>query len=392
VLLAIASPLLAAEGWTIVGSDFQSHPAAIQSIDDRGVKIVVDGKTQAVNWDTLLELDRPAVARSVAGGFSLYLATGDCVSGEPVALDGEKLTWKNSVMGEIAIPATRVSAIARTGRSIGSLDESRSGDVVRLANGDSATGVITAITKESVTLHSADTDNTINFDQIAAVLLANPPPPAGKRAFRISINDGSTVTVNAVDYSSAIPDKLSIALTNKDTRQIDLAVVDSIEQLAGPILWLTSIAPMQSVYKPYFEENFPPRFDQPVGEPGLTIRQKYPSHRHGIGVHAYTNLTYAIPAGYSTFRTQYAIDPPPTTDAPLADVTVRILVDDKKRFETPHVRQGKPADPVTVDVIGGHTLSLEVDYGDNLAAQDRFVWLDPALVKVVPIPTSLSPR
>jgi len=149
------------------------------------------------------------------------------------------------------------------------------------------------------------------------------------------------------------------------------------------VVWLTSLTP-QIVYRPFLSENFPPRFDHPVAEPGVTIAEKYPGFHHGIGVHAYTRLTYNIPVGYAAFRAQYAIDTIPDSDSNKADVTVRIIVDGKIIREIPHVRAGPPADPLLVDVKGAKTIALEVDYGDNLAAQGRFVWLDPAFLRPLP--------
>ena len=47
---------------------------------------------------------------------------------------------------------------------------------------------------------------------------------------------------------------------------------------------------------------------------------------------------------------------------------------------------------VVLDLAGAKTLTLEVDYGENYDVQDRFNWIEPALLRSKPAPpASTSP-
>ncbi len=55
----------------------------------------------------------------------------------------------------------------------------------------------------------------------------------------------------------------------------------------------------------------------------------------------------------------------------------------KSRFEKKNVKAGQIYPLVLLPLAGAKTLSLEVDYGENYATEDRFVWLDPALIRTL---------
>ena len=99
----------------------------------------------------------------------------------------------------------------------------------------------------------------------------------------------------------------------------------------------------------------------------------------GIGVAPYSRITFPLdPAqGYQAFRTQYSIE----GHAPYADVTVRILLDDKPAHETKDFTAGKLSPVILVPLGSAKTLTLEVDFGSNYNVQDRFNWIEPALTK-----------
>jgi hypothetical protein len=131
------------------------------------------------------------------------------------------------------------------------------------------------------------------------------------------------------------------------------------------------------VQTPFLETVFPARMDRTVrGEP---IRFGDRTFARGIGVHAYSRLTWQLPDGgkrYKTFRTRYAID----GDKPYANVTVRVKLDEKVVHEAQDFVAGALSDVVQVPLAGAKALTLEVDYGKTYDVQDRFNWIEPALL------------
>jgi NPCBM/NEW2 domain len=383
--LVAVSPAAAQDSWTLVTGDFQSRSVTLVAMDEHGVKIAAEGpEPQTVDWGQVLELDHdlsPATAKP--DGLSLRLNGGDSIAGNPVSIADDAVVWNHPLLGRLTIPEDRVDAIVR-GKTAAGLDEARKEDTARLVNGDQVSGVVQSLDDSTLAIQPAGADSPaqIGLDKITAILLADSDPllpPAG-RAWRVSLSDGSTLTV---PVATAENGRLTVGFDSTHLASIDLANVARIEQIDGPVRWLTSLSPSEVVYHPFLEENFPPRFDHPVDDPTASIAERFPPFRHGIGVHSYTKLTYAVPDGYKTFRTQFAVEAISGSDMTKADLTVRILLDGKVARQFLHVRAGPATGPVTLDVGGARELSLEVDFGDSLGAQGRFVWLDPAFVKEV---------
>jgi NPCBM/NEW2 domain len=365
--------------WTLVTADFQSKPVKLLAMDEQGVRLAASSPagSTTVAWNDLLELDHrtpksPTAATNPAG-FTLYLNGGDAVGGKPLSIANDTVAWNQPLLGRMEFSEDRVNAIVRGKPFIADLDQPRNVDEVRLANGDSVSGVVQGLSDSTVSIQPADLPSParINLNAVSAILLADPDPRAASpgRALRVWLADGSCLTVPLARLPGSDAAELRIGFNQKQTFTVALADVSRIEQLGGPVRWLTSLTPLQVIYHPYLDENFPPQFDHPVDDPAVSIRNRYPAFHHGIGVHCFTQLNYAVPPGFSTFRTQFAVD-----------LNVRILLDGKPAAQFPHVHYGPVAAPVILDVKGAKTLSLVVDFGDDLGAQGRFVWLDPAFV------------
>src|SRR5581483_7315148 len=91
LFLSIA-PLAFAADWTLTTAAFKTRPVNVASVDDAGVHTTTDdGQAETVAWADVLELTRSSPAHSPGGKFDLYLAGGDRLSGEPIALAGDTL-------------------------------------------------------------------------------------------------------------------------------------------------------------------------------------------------------------------------------------------------------------------------------------------------------------
>jgi NPCBM/NEW2 domain len=359
--------------WNLTDSRFVSRVVSVESIDGAGIHL----SSGVVPWDDVLEISQATGAAGDAGEkFSVVSRGGDVLGGEPISLNGDTLDWRSGRVGEIGFGIDSVMAIVRSGVAVGDLDQARTDDVVRLANGDSTHGIITQIGSGGVTIQAGDATPTLAWDSISAVLFSSGPAnPRGAegRMFRVELGGDEALTVPDVALAG---DKVTVFLTDKSSRSIDVGSVVGIEQVNGPISWLTAYRPSENIYKPFLSENFPTRFDRTVAD-GKPIRERYPAFHHGIGCHSYSKLVYDLTGKWGAFRSQFAID----SDSPLADVTVRIYLDDKVVFERKNVKAGRVYPVVTIPLAGVKSLGLEVDYGENYATEDRFVWLDPALIR-----------
>jgi hypothetical protein len=361
--------------WNLTDAAFHPRAISIDSIDAAGIHSGSD----LLGWSNVLEISQavnPPAATS--GRLLLIFRGGDKLSGEPISFNGDALQWNSGSLGPVGFSVDSLGGILQRGYDSPELDQARTDDVVRLANGDTMHGIINAIAPGGVTIQIGDATPTLGWDSISAVLFATAqgnPDQLRRRMFRVRLAGDEAIDVADVSLAA---DQLTITLNDKSTRRLDAGMVAGIEQLNGPIAWLTSGKPVENIYKPLFSENFPTRFDRTVGD-GKPIQERYPGFHHGIGCHSYSKLTYAVDGGWARFRTQFAID----SDSPLADVTVRIYLDDKPAFEEKNVKVGRIYPVVMIPLKDAKTISLEVDYGENYATEDRFVWLDPALIRTI---------
>src|SRR5438552_14085342 len=94
-------------------------------------------------------------------------------------------------------------------------------------------------------------------------------------------------------------------------------------------------------------------------------------------------IDYALGGSYEAMRTQYAIAQDEKRQ--YADVTVRIKLDGKVVHEQEHLKADFLAPMVLVDLPkSAKVLTLEVDYGAANDTQDRFNWIEPALLRKKP--------
>jgi hypothetical protein len=228
----------------------------------------------------------------------------------------------------------------------------------------------------------------VAIDSIAAILFAStgaapvptPETPAGQTsAFRVTLADGTSLRVaNPSIENGALNLDGSAGGT---VSSIPLASVASIEQIDGPVIWLSSNPPSENVHTPYLDLRWTARMNTSVtGEP---IRANNRIVSRGIGVHSYSRLSWPIPQGVQAFRTQYAID----GDQPYADVIVRIKLDGAVVHEMPSLRAGMVSPVVSIETSNARTITLEVDYGANADVQDRVNWIEPALLRYKPATT-----
>ena len=392
ILLLLPSVTIAQSKWTLTTAEFRSRQVELVSLDDAGAKVKDASGAQAIQWDSLLALEResaPPQQGAAGGKFVLHLSGGDQLRGEPVKLEGETLQWKSPAVGTMGVSLRQVSGLVRANRAVPAIETQRTEDVVLLANGDSVRGILSDITAEGLSIQSGGNAVPVPLDSVAAVIFASTAasgaPPAG-RAFRVRLDDGSTVTAPSLKSAG---EKLVLSLSSGDARELPLASVQGIEQLNGPVSWLSSRPPSESVQTPLLETSRPARMDRTVT--GKPMRFGDRTFARGIGVAPFSRITWPLDEArkdYAAFRTQYAID----GTAPYADVTVRIKLGEKVVHEKKNVIAGVLSPVVVIPIDPkAESLTLEVDFGENYGVQDRLNWIEPALLKSSAIPQTPAP-
>lgn len=386
VLLALLFffPLVARaqDEWRLTSADFQSSTLGLQRIDQAGVYgITSAGEDRTVPLEQLLEISRDLPPRAAAGPFVVFLQGGDRIGGEPGAMTGQQILWHSPTLGDIRLSLRDLVAIGALGAV---RPETRStDDTVTLANNDQVHGIITAIAGAKVSVQTASGNTDIPLASVKVISFAaaaDRRPP--RHTFRVRLDDGTAVAADTVALDA---NALHFTIPGNVPQSIDLSRVCDIEQINGPVSWLSVRPPSENVYVPFISpgQEWPAQMDRSVT--GDVLRFRDTTFSHGIGVHAYSKLTWPIDGNWTAFRTQYAIDGD-NADSLAADVTIRIRLDGKVVYEQPHVHGGILSPIIVQQLDGAKTLTLEVDFGDRLNTRARLNWIEPALLKNPPTP------
>ncbi len=393
-LLAVCSFARAADDWLLTTIDFQTRRAELKSFDDKQLQFA--GDQPAVAIDKLLQIRRATTsAPPAANTWMANLAGGDRVVGKPVSTSGEIITWHSQPLGDVKLSMRALTSIERTGpmkRPANKNEPPRTEDVVQLANGDAVRGIVSDLSASSVTIQPAAGDpTTLPVDSVIAVYFAAAPSATASqskrqsRSFQLILSDSSIISCdgprlnNGQVQASKLLGVQAGDVQAGDAVSIPLGDVYSIEQVNGPVVWLSNVPPTEDIQTSFLDLNWPTKFDRTVD--GSPIRLPDRAVARGIGVHAYSRLMFPIDGvTLTTFRTQYAIDGNASA-SPLADVTVRIKLDGKVVHEQAHWRAGAVSPVVSLPLDSAKSITLEVDYGDNQDVQDRFLWIEPALLR-----------
>lgn len=318
-----------------------------------------------------------------AGPATVLLPDGDRLHGRVVGGLTDALWIETEDLGRLMVPLDGLVAVLlvatsdpayRRALSWAESSRRRSSDEVQLRNGDVLDGFIQQVNEEAVTLDVQGHESVLPLARIAALRFAGgasrpPDPPyflmTMRQSGRITLRDAMLRGIE-LDTRTGFADRLRVPLDR--VRTLDL--------IGGHWDRLPSHDPISFEHTPMLSLSWPYQTDRNVR--GGALRVAGEAFERGIGVHSRSRLIYDLRGQYREFVTSFGMD---DDSGPLADVTVLIVVDGQRRFDQKNVRAGKLYGPVRLDVVRARQLELIVDFGENGDLQDRFNWIDPALIK-----------
>ena len=104
-------------------------------------------------------------------------------------------------------------------------------------------------------------------------------------------------------------------------------------------------------------------------------------YTHGIGTHAGSRLLVDLKGSATRFSAMVGVDDEKKVSP--ASVTFEVLVDGKKKFETPVLHGGDKPVPISLDVTGAKRLTLVVTDGADGIDSDHADWADAKLTLAV---------
>ncbi|HTL51411.1 MAG TPA: NPCBM/NEW2 domain-containing protein, partial [Planctomycetota bacterium] len=203
------------------------------------------------------------------------------------------------------------------------------------------------------------------------VLAEKVVPPA--LHVEVTLIDGSLLTglLDGVDKGKLVVDVQGAKLG------FLTGAIRSIHVVGSRMKYLSELEPSEKEEYPLLK-SLPTAFPMhknrtSAGKPILLNSKPYES---GLGVHAYSHLTYSLNQQYEMFYTLVGID---DNMAKPGKIQYQVLVDGEVK-KTGALSSHK-ADAVEVDVKGARKLELIVNFGDDNDQGDSVVWANARLIK-----------
>jgi hypothetical protein len=368
IILFVAATAWGETPWRLTLANLSTQSVDVRKFDGSGLDYLdSNGHAQHLVADHLVEMRRSAPPEISTGHWVLILSDGQRWAGDAAGMNGEQISWRSPLLGQMTIPLQRVVGIAHQDNP-SDPDANASEDVVHLSNGDAVHGVITSMTSGNVSVQTGNAAATVPWSAIASIHFAsvgNPLAASEPAAnWRVSLDDGSVLQAAAIAWADNRAE-LTVDGTKGSVAPSHILV---IEQLHGPVLFLASQAPTENVQIPLLGAPWLARIGVDLdGNP----------QPEAISVHAYSRLAWAIPPGFEKFHVQYMIP----SDLSFADVTVRIQIDGKIVYEQSHLHGGIVSPAMDLPLNHGQHLVLEVDTSNPYRTQEWLTWISPALLR-----------
>lgn len=362
------------------------------SIDDEGlVHFRVDDRDEHVPLDDLTRIEfaslpAPAPKPAMKAGATLYFADGGVVAaGLVAALDGDRgIRADIGLPAPVDIPFGALGAIRFATRP---LDAAQAELSRRLRNQEAGRdlliavrdgkpvvlpGTLERITPEAWTFRIGDKAQTAPLDKAYAVVLSRPLTASAAPPAEIALRSGGTLhgRIRSADARAFRIDAGALG-----TVDIPVDFVASITLRSGRVVHLADLEPATVTQRSYFDLSWPPRKNCNVT--GGPIRLDGRRYERGLGVHAYTSMSWELGGEYEQLTAMIGID---ESVAPRGRAVFRVLCDSKVAYDSGPIGQGL-ATLIKVDLTGVKTLTLECDPGDDLDISDHCNWAAARLVR-----------
>lgn len=353
--------------------------ATIGSADAKGETFTV-AADDLVAWGAPVEFGR---------GIYVLTADGGVFSSETVAVTGEELDFLTATFDSRTLPLAqargvvlRPAASAAARDRMFRLTDGTGGDRDRLllSGGDRLEGTLTKLDSRQAAVETAVGAAQVELGRVAAVTFNSALTAKYEPQPRtvVGLRDGTLLVCSAITGTERLTlTPLIAAATNANSAKPWICRTDEVvflQRLGGRIEYLSDLSPTGYKHVPYFELTRTYQTDCNVG--GGDLRADGRRYLKGLGMTATARLTYPLDAAHKKFAAEIAID----DDAGgRGSVTFRVFIDAVEKFRSGIVRGGDPPSPIAVDVSGGRTLSLVVDFAERADELDHADWLNARL-------------
>lgn len=385
LVAALAGSIRAAEV-TVVRLDGEAIEGALEALSADAVRIATGAGPVNVPVDEVARMQMaggvdkprrdPECVVYLTGGGRLHGALG-----EP-AVDalllrtrfGDATRVPFRVISHVALEINRPGSAARELLAAALADRKPGADVLIGGSGEpkAIRGTLLELGRQSGEFIFSDRPRRMKTQEVHAVVFAfsGESSPIGAL---LHLTDGQIV---AGRLSSGDAESIIVEAVFGEVLTIPVHDVREIEFRSDRVVHLSDLRPASFTSRGVVHEGWPYRLDRSVGgEPMILGGRSFP---RGVGVHAYSSLTYEIDGAYETFAATVGID-----DAvrPAGSVEFIVMADGDEVLRVGPLTGEDPPKQIRAPIAGVRSLTLIVDYAEGADLSDWADWAAARLIK-----------
>ncbi len=392
ILLMISSAAAAEQSVRVETVDASSFEGQLLAISDSTVQIRTADGDKNIPCGEIVEMTISVAKNLTAINVqSLFVTDADRLSVPNISLAGEKVMFKNQLLGDAELPLTaaREIYVPGGGMTVGDLIaavekipapqdvgdvmyvEKKGGSIVALQ------GIVKGMDDEKVAFSWRDKDRSVSRKLVRAIRFAAVKSSDGKPAGVVISPDGSEVAFNSISFDGS---KFEVGTKNFGLKTFEPASVAAIRFCSDCAVDLAAFTPAKVIERGFFgkdDHTFSYRVNRSVsgGELKLDGRE----YGAGLGLHSYSELTWKLDGKYSRFVAMLGIDDAVKS---IGNVTVTFLADGKAVGEPVEISGKDKPQVVRLDIKGAAELTIRVDFGrDNTSAGDHLDIVSARLIR-----------
>jgi hypothetical protein len=385
LVAALAGSIRAAEV-TVVRLDGEAVAGTLESVSEDAVQLVADLGAVTVPADEIASVQfashvekpqrDPECVVYLSGGGRLHGALGDAEADSLLLRTrfGDRTIVPFRVISHLELEINRPGQAARELLAAALADRKPGADVLIGGSEEpkAIRGTLVELGRQSGEFIFSDRTRRIKTQTVYGVVFAS-AAEAASQGVLVHLTDGQIV---AGVLSSGDAKAITIEAVFGQVLTIPVGDVQQIEWRSSRVVHLSDLRPATFTSRGVVHESWPYRLDRSVGGEPMALGGR--PYSRGVGVHAYSLLTYEIGGAYETFAATVGID-----DAvrPAGSVEFIVIADGEEVLRVgPLSGEDEPAQ-IRAPIAGVKSLTLVVDYAEGADLGDWANWAAARLIK-----------
>ncbi len=234
-------------------------------------------------------------------------------------------------------------------------------------------GALEGLTPVGWTFRFGAKVRTASLERAYAVVLGAAPVSRGRLPVSVYLGLRGWFDVRIVKADAS---RLVIDAGSLGELAIPWRCVERVLLRSHRVVYVSDVEPAGVVRRSLFDVDWPVHVDQNVTGGPISLGGRV--HEKGLGVHAFSAVSYSLDGEYERFSAMIGVD---DLVAPHGNVVFRVKADGRELYSSGAVRGGERPRVISLDVRGVKTLTLECDYGEDLDLSDHGDWGSARLIR-----------